>query len=80
MFKNEIYQFPGKSPQPIVFMSDTELKQAYTQILSDSEGAGVYEPVAEGIRSTWLYRGRDMRVLQKIDKRFKNIRRKELKT
>ena len=76
MFERELYTAPGGLSQPIKFMSDSELLRTYKSILGDSGGAGVFEPVAEGIRSIWRQRHNSKWHLCKIEKRFRNIRRR----
>lgn len=75
-FRNEMYAIPGHKSKPIMFMDNKELYRAYVSILIDLESAGVYESVAQGIREEWAARGLKKHVLNVIDKRFKNLKRK----
>ena len=80
MFRNCYHITPSGEKKPISKFTKDELLQAYTAILSDSEGGGVYEPVAEGIRSEWQHRRYRKAVLWEIDRRFKNLRRDKKKS
>ena len=75
MYEREQFQLPGQATRAIMFYTDDELKRAYKLIMMDKDSAGVFEPVAYGIRSLWHSRGRKKRVLNRIEKNFKNLRR-----
>jgi hypothetical protein len=74
-FIHEEYALPGHKPRPINLFTTRQLLRAYKLILSDPESAGVYEPVAYGIRELWYRRRRDVNILHRIDRNFKNLRR-----
>ncbi len=75
MFTDEVYPLFGKTAWPISTFTNSQLLRTYISILSDLEGAGEYEPVAEGIRTQWAYRSLDSRILLRIDRNFKKLRR-----
>ena len=76
MFEGLKYALPGRPEQDIYRFSMGGLLKAYTEILTDIEGAGTYEPAAYRIREVWHMRGYNLKTLHKIDRRFKNIKRK----
>lgn len=74
MFRNcQHTTFTGETKLISQFTKE-ELLRAYTAILSSLGQVGVYEPVAEGIRSEWHYRQYDKQKLWKIDRCFKNLK------
>ena len=75
--RDEIFALPGETGKPIKFFSWQALKKAYKMIVSDLEGAGVYEPVAYAIREEWAYRRFSKWTLIKIEKQFKNLKRRK---
>ena len=74
--RDEIFCIPGEEAKPIKFFSRQGLKRAYKVIVSDLKSAGVFEPIAYAIREEWIYRGFSKWALIKIEKQFKNLRRK----
>lgn len=64
------------SDKPLNIWTREELYQEYKTILVDLDSAGELDPQAYVIREEWDRRGFDLRLLHQIDRRFKNLRRK----
>ncbi len=64
------------SDKPLNIWFREELYREYKTILTDFDSAGTYDPQAYVIREEWDRRGFDLRSLHRIDRRFKNLRRK----
>lgn len=63
--------------KPLNIWTRYALYEEYKSILSDLDSAGTYDPQAYRIRAEWNRRGWDLGILHKIDRRFKNLRRKK---
>lgn len=78
-FRKALYAYKDYEEQPLDEYPSYILFNIYYGILTDNEGGGAYEPIAEGIRQIWADRGGDMSLIWALDKRFKNIKRKIIK-
>lgn len=70
-----IFAFPNKKAWPIRSYTNSELKRIYTIVLSDADGAGVHEPVAEAVRTEWLRRRLNKWDLISIERQFTNMKK-----
>ena len=76
-YRNEKFKPPGYRQMIYVHdMDRADLLNSYKRICSQLEGGGPDEPVAQGIRNEWRHRGWPVGVLIKIERNFKNIKRK----
>lgn len=75
--RDETFSFPGQAPVAIKLLFNRALVRAYKKIVSDPSGGQVYEPVAYAIREEWAFRGYPKSVLNKIEKQFRNMKRRK---